>query len=137
MRTRFIALLGGVLLLSATTFGAVAQQSDIQSTIDSQFEAFKADDFATAFTFATPSLQQLFQSPQNFQRMVTQGYPMVWRPAQVLFLNLRQENGAMVQTVQIKDSNGFTHLLDYTMEQTPEGWRIGGVQILDTPGIAA
>lgn len=137
MRTGFIGVLGGLLLLIASTISTLAQQADIQGTIDSQFEAFKADDFETAFTFATPSLQRMFQSPQNFQRMVTQGYPMVWRPADVRYLNLRQENGAMVQTVEITDDKGGRHLLDYRMEQTDAGWRIGGVQILDAPGVAA
>ncbi|MGB3245210.1 MAG: DUF4864 domain-containing protein [Sulfitobacter sp.] len=137
MRTGLIGLLTGALLLIASSFGAVAQQADIQGTIDSQFEAFKSDDFETAFTFATPNLQRMFQNPQNFERMVTGGYPMVWRPAGVRYLNLRQENGAMVQTVEITDAKGLKHLLDYRMEQTAEGWRIGGVQILDAPGIAA
>ena len=137
MKLRFLATLGGVMLMLASTFGAQAQQAEIRGTIDRQLEAFKADDFATAFTFATPSLQMLFQSPQNFQRMVTQGYPMVWRPAEVQYLDLREENGAMMQTVEITDAQGRVHLLDYRMEPTPEGWRIGGVQILKTPGVAA
>jgi hypothetical protein len=137
MRSRILAMLGGVMLLVASTLGAVAQQSEIQGTIGSQLEAFKADDFDTAFTFATPSLQRLFQNPQNFERMVTQGYPMVWRPADVQYLNLREENGAMMQTVQITDAEGATHLLKYRMEATDEGWRIGGVQILEAPGVAA
>lgn len=137
MQTRFIGVFGGLVLSLFLAFGAKAQEADIQNTITSQIEAFKADDFETAFTFATPSLRQLFQSPQNFQRMVTQGYPMVWRPAQVTYLDLRQENGAFVQTVEIVDGEGATHLLAYRMEPTGEGWRIGGVQILQAPGVAA
>ncbi len=137
MRSGLLAMLGGVMLLVATTFGASAQQSEIEGTINSQLEAFKADDFATAFTFATPRLQQLFQSPQNFQRMVTGGYPMVWRPADVRYLDLREEAGAFLQRVEIKDAEGRVHLLEYRMEPTAEGWRIGGVQILQAPGVAA
>lgn len=136
MRSVFIAMVGAVLLL-ASTFGAVAQQSEIEGTIGSQLEAFKADDFDTAFTFATPSLQRLFQNSQNFERMVTQGYPMVWRPADVRYLDLRPENGAMMQTVEITDAEGRVHLLAYRMESTEAGWRIGGVQILKAPGVAA
>lgn len=137
MQTGFLGGIAGVILSVFMTFGAAAQQSEIKGTIDSQFEAFKADDFDTAFTFATPDLQRLFQSPQNFQRMVRGGYPMVWRPAEVRYLNLREETGAMVQTVEIVDAKGQRHLLDYRMEQTDAGWRIGGVQILQAPGVAA
>lgn len=137
MHRTTIGLLGGLMLLIASTFGAAAQSTDIERTIDGQFEAFRADDFATAFTFATPSLQQLFQSPQNFERMVTSGYPMVQNPAEVRYLELRERGGALWQKVQITDEKGFTHLLDYLMEETDMGWRIGAVQILDAPGVTA
>ncbi|MCZ4258538.1 DUF4864 domain-containing protein [Sulfitobacter sp. G21635-S1] len=137
MRTGFLRMLGALMLAVMSVTGAAAQSTEIEGTINSQFEAFKADDFATAFTYATPSLQQLFQSPQNFQRMVTQGYPMVWRPAEVRYLELRERGGAMWQKVQITDAKGFTHILDYKMEETDMGWRIGAVQILDAPGATA
>lgn len=137
MRTGFLRIFGALMLAVMSVTGAAAQSTEIEGTIDSQFEAFKADDFATAFTYATPSLQQLFQSPQNFQRMVTQGYPMVWRPAEVRYLELRERGGAMWQKVQITDAKGFTHILDYKMEETDMGWRIGAVQILDAPGATA
>ncbi|MGJ8617785.1 MAG: DUF4864 domain-containing protein [Sulfitobacter sp.] len=137
MRSGLISAVLGAVLTVFLTFGAAAQQTEIESTINSQFEAFKADDFAGAFTYATPTLQMLFQSPENFQRMVTSGYPMVWRPGEVRYLELRERGGAMWQKVQITDDKGFTHLLDYKMEQTDMGWRIGAVMILDVPGATA
>ncbi len=132
-----VGMLGGLALSVMLTVGASAQQTEIEGTISSQLEAFKADDFAQAFTFATPTLQQLFQSPENFQRMVTTGYPMVWRPAEVEYLELKEYEGSMWQKVQITDQKGFTHLLLYRMQQTDAGWRIGGVQILQAPGATA
>tara|TARA_R110002110_G_scaffold171307_30_gene373721 strand:+ start:5740 stop:6153 length:414 start_codon:yes stop_codon:yes gene_type:complete len=137
MQTGIMRLLGAMALVLASSFGAMAQSSEIEGTISSQLEAFKADDFDTAFTYATPTLQQMFQSPQNFQRMVTEGYPMVWRPAEVRYLELRQRGDAMWQKVQITDAKGGIHNLDYKMEQTDMGWRIGAVQILDAPGVTA
>ncbi len=137
MAQQFLTVIGGLVLSVCLTFGAAAQQSEIQGTIQSQFDAFKADDFETAFTFATPGLQRLFQSPQNFQQMVTRGYPMVWQWGEVTFLDLRDLGGAWVQIVEVKDAAGSVHLLAYQMEETPAGWRIGGVQILDAPGVAA
>ena len=115
-------------------FGGVAQAQDdgIKSTIDSQLEAFRADDFAAAFDFASPNLQRLFQSPKNFRRMVTQGYPMVWRPADVRYLELREEGGTFWQRVMITDQSGKVHILEYRMLQTETGWRINGVQMVDS-----
>jgi hypothetical protein len=120
----------------STAFGAQAQEAEIRGTISQQFEAFKKDDFTTAFDFASPSLQQFFMTPENFGRMVTQGYPMVWRPADVVFLELRDEDGTYRQKVQITDGDRRVHYLEYRMEQAPDGWRISGVQILDAPGAA-
>jgi len=131
---RILVLAAAIAVIGA--IGAQAQDSDIRNTISRQFEAFKVDDFTTAFTFASPTLQQFFQSPENFGRMVTQGYPMVWRPADVTYLELREEGGTFWQRVQITDTDGRTHYLEYRMIETPEGWRISGVQILDAPGAA-
>lgn len=133
MRAHILGLLMSVLLAS----GVLAQSRDIEATIDSQLRAFSADDFETAFTFASPNLQRLFQTPGNFQRMVVQGYPMVWRFRTVDFLELTERSGALWQRVRIVDAQGVTHILDYRMLETPAGWRINGVQILDAADFSA
>ena len=128
MRSGIIGIITGILLACA----AQAEPADIQATIDQQLRAFEADDFDAAFTYASPNLQRLFQTPQNFERMVTQGYPMVWRYSGFRFLELREQGGALWQRVMITDDKGAIHILDYRMLETPEGWRINGVQILDS-----
>ena len=76
------------LLFSLFAFSANAEpQKDIQTTIRSQLEALKNDDFATAFTFASPSIKYMFETPENFGRMVRGGYPMVWRYERFTFLD--------------------------------------------------
>ncbi|WP_299872947.1 DUF4864 domain-containing protein [uncultured Sulfitobacter sp.] len=137
MRKGLIAMLGGLLMSVFLAVTATAQQAEIEGTITSQLEAFKVDDFEQAFTYATPTLQRLFKTPQNFERMVTQGYPMVWRPAEVTYLELAEQRGALIQKVQIVDAKGFKHLLAYRMIKTDAGWRIGGVQILDSESVTA
>ncbi|WP_295315218.1 DUF4864 domain-containing protein [Roseobacter sp.] len=128
MRAALIGLITTVLM----AFPALSEPADIEAVIDRQLLALSADDFEEAFTFASPGLQQLFQSPENFQRMVVTGYPMVWRFSEVRFLELREEGGAFWQKVMITDQNGVVHLLDYRMLETADGWRINGVQILDS-----
>ena len=137
MRSLFVSVLFGALLTLVMAFGASAQQAEIEGTISQQFDAFKADDFEGAFQFASPTLQTLFQSPENFKRMVTTGYPMVHRPAEVKYLELREIAGALWQKVQVTDQKGFVHMLDYQMTQTDDGWRISGVQLLDAPSVTA
>ena len=116
---------------------ASAQERGIEDTITQQLEAFKADDFGAAFDFASPTIKNIFRTPENFGAMVKQGYPMVWRPGEVTYLEQREIAGAIWQKVQIVDGTGRVHVLDYQMIQTPEGWQINGVQLLKQPEVAA
>ena len=134
MRNAVLTFFGGLVLSALLSFGAAAQQAEIEETINSQFDAFRADDFAAALEFATPNLQRFFQSPENFRSMVSNGYPMVQNPAEVRFLDRRADGTRFFQVVQVVDPKGVTHLLGYLMEQTEDGWRIGAVQIIDAPG---
>lgn len=127
---RLFAVLFFSLILSVS---AHAQSDEIEANISAQIDAFRADDFVTAFTFASPSIQRLFATPENFGAMVRNGYPMVWRPAEVRFLELRESTGALWQKVQITDRSGAIHFLDYQMIPFESGWRINAVQILDAP----
>jgi hypothetical protein len=121
-------------LLSFATLPAAAQEDPIQSTILNQIEAFKADDFATAFSFASPNIKGIFGTPDNFGMMVRNGYPMVHRPAEVRMLEQREVAGALWQKVLVTDQEGRSHVLDYQMVETAEGWQINGVQLLPSGG---
>lgn len=119
---------------------AAAQTQDraaIEGTIRGQIDAFLSDDVATAFTFASPTIQGLFRTPENFGAMVRSGYPMVWRPSSVRMLELREVAGALWQKVMVTDAEGRTHLLDYQMIPGEGGWRINGVQLLKGAGLGA
>ena len=120
---------GLTLALALLALPAVAQEVPIQDTIRAQIEAFKADDFARAFTFASPTLHQMFGTPDNFGRMVRDGYPMVWHPAQVDMMDLSTVGGALWQRVRVTDLKGQSYLLDYQMVQGPDGWLINAVQM--------
>ena len=109
----------------------------IELTIQSQIEAFLVDDFSRAFTFASPSIRMYFGNPERFGAMVRNGYPMVLRPDEFRFLELRDIDGRVWQKVLIRDEFGAVHLLDYQMVQTPDGWRINGVQVLRPPDVGA
>lgn len=128
-----------VLVLATMLAGnpVIAQDRGIEDTITRQLDAFKADDFGAAFEFASPTIKNIFRTPENFGAMVRQGYPMVWRPGAVTYLEQREIAGEIWQKVQIVDGAGRVHILDYQMIQTPEGWQINGVQLLKQPDVAA
>ena len=110
---------------------------DIRGVIQSQMDAFSTGNVFTAWTFASPTIQQMFGSPQIFGDMVERGYPMVWQPGDVTFLGLRQQGERLVQQVQIVDPTGRGHVLDYEMVQIEGIWRISGVTILRGQSLGA
>ena len=106
-------------------------KEDVQATISLQLEAFLKDDFDTAFTFASPSIRSMFQSPQNFGQMVQRGYPMVWRPQKFNFLEHHIDRAGRAQDIKIIDQAGTAHYLRYFLIDTTKGWKITGVQFLN------
>lgn len=139
MLTRFVILCSVVFSLCFASVSSAdeAAKSAITETIQSQIDAFQKDDFERAFSFASPMIKQIFGTPQNFGAMVARGYPMVHRPAEVRFLELREIAGVLYQKVQVRDASGKTHLIDYQMIATQSGWQINGVQLLKSQGVAA
>ena len=70
------AILTAILIFGFLS-GPLAAQDErieaIEAVISSQIQAFKSDDFATAFTFASPGIQRFFGGPERFGAMVRQG----------------------------------------------------------------
>ena len=114
-----------------------AQEQDIQSVINDQITAFRADDFETAFTYASPSIRMMFQTPERFGEMVRDGYPMVHRPQSYVFEELREVGGSKLQNVLIEGQDGFYYVAEYDMVRTGQGWKIRGVRIFRTEGVGA
>jgi len=80
-------------------------------------------------------IKGIFGTADNFGMMVRNGYPMVHRPAEVRMLEQRQVSGATVQRVLITDAQGRSHVLDYQMVETPDGWQINGVTLVPSGGL--
>ncbi len=123
---QLIIVLASVLALTGPV---KAQTNPIQSVITEQLRAFQADDFATAFTFASPMIQQIFGDPERFGAMVKNGYPMVWRPSDVKFGKFFTNGGRFVQIVYLTDQAGRSFEAAYEMVETDGIWEINGVSI--------
>lgn len=128
-------LLATVMALPA--FADEARNPAIEATIQGQITAFLAEDVTAAFGFAAPNIKGIFGSAENFGAMVKQGYPMVWHPTAVRMLELRNVQGSFMQRVLVTDDAGRSHVLDYQMLETAEGWQINGVQLLPETGVGA
>ncbi|MRU14245.1 DUF4864 domain-containing protein [Roseovarius sp. A21] len=107
----------------------LADPGAVRTVIRDQIHAFKSDDFERAFTYASPTIRGIFQTPERFGQMVRQGYPMVWRPVTLRFLPIEEHAEGLVQPVMIRDAQGALHILDYDMVEGETGWKIDGVQL--------
>jgi hypothetical protein len=134
-RPIFLALM----LMLLATAPALAElgptdQTAIQAVIQHQLDAFQADDGEAAFSFASPSIQEQFVTPENFLALVRHAYPMVYRPRETHFGVLDEEDGQIVQKVAFVGPDGVLVTALYIMEREPDGsWRIAGCIIAKVP----
>ncbi|MGR3485771.1 MAG: DUF4864 domain-containing protein [Paracoccaceae bacterium] len=133
---RNIVLAAGLAL--ATALPAQAQEDGnpaplIQDVIGAQLDAFGSRDLIGAWEHASPTIRSMFGHPMRFAMMVERGYPMVWDSADVAFIELREERGALVQRIAVRDARGVVHGLDYRMIELGGEWMIDGVTLLPAP----
>lgn len=109
----------------------------IKSVIESQMAAFLRDDAANAFSFANPTIQRMFGTPERFLSMVREGYAPVYRPSSVIFGPLDEVEGQWIQAVSVVGPDGQPALALYTMEKQADGsWRIAGCTLTRPPSEA-
>lgn len=125
----FVIVFG--LLLAPLPVQAAEPGDGIRATISRQLDAFGRDDWVEAFTYASPMLQKLFGTPEQFRNMVLGGYRAVYRPQQVTFRELDTSGPRPVQMVFFIGPDGLAYLAAYEMEQQQDGsWRISAVQLI-------
>ena len=135
----------GLVLIWGLAFGpaqaapvSAADAKAAQTVIQSQLNAFAADDAKRAFSYAAPSIRTQFGTADNFLLMVRQGYPMVYRPANVSFAKPELISGKLVQTVQFSDLEGAEWVATYHLErQRNKAWRISACVVEPRTGSSA
>ena len=131
----FVLLVAFLIGLALPTFALPARAADdvatAQGVIRSQVEAFSRDDAATAYSYAAPSIQNLFPQPDIFMAMVRGSYAPVYRHKSFEFGEARASDGQIAQRVHIVDADGVPWEALYTLEQQPDGsLRITGCSLL-------
>lgn len=129
MRSLLLALTVAMGLAGA----ARADEAAVRSVISAQIEAFKAGDVVRAYSYASPFIQQKFGTPEIFGTMVREGYPMVWNPSEVTFLEIEDIGGRFWQNVLVRDASGTDYIVEYEMIEGEAGWRINGVRVREAP----
>jgi len=135
-RTFLTGALAGQSVFHAEIGGSkeVSHESSIRSVVEALIAGFRKGDVEDAFSYVSPVIRGAFGAPQHFALMVQQGYPMIWYPGEMKFLELRNLHGLPVQDLVISDARGAAWTLGFEMMRVKnEGWRVNGVEILQTP----
>ena len=99
-----------------------------------QLEAFRRDDFDTAYSFASEEIQQRFDRA-HFEEMVRVGYPEIARSVfAVVAEGERAANGNVYLVLKIRGANGVSIEAVYEMVSEGGGWKINGVVTKPDPG---
>lgn len=119
--------------------GAVISANErqaIERVIREQLDAFGRDDARRAFTFASPDIQRMFRTADDFMRMVQDHYQPVYRAGSVRFIRLDAIDGQWVQTIQLVDDEGHVWRALFTMKRQPDkSWKVGGCQLVSTHAV--
>jgi hypothetical protein len=131
--------LGTVLFIGAARVHAEPVTAEdvkaVRAVVEAQLAAFAADDAKRAFSYASPSIREMFGTPDRFMAMVRAGYPVVYRPAGVIFLNPVWVEGQLFEGVQLTDADGSVWLATYRLERQPDrSWRISGCDVQPSSG---
>lgn len=127
-------LLSALLYVTAPLALAADPVTDV---IADQLDAFADRDPARAFSHASPTIQGLFGTPQNFAAMVQRGYPLIWSNDGMQQFTDRVEMGQRLrQIVIVSGPNGMRAAFEYDMIRLNEDWKINGVRPVPLPDVS-
>ena len=114
---------------------SAADAKAVRMVVEAQLAAFAADDAKRAFSYAAPAIREMFGTADQFMAMVRAGYPAIYRPSAVIFLQPEWIQGQLVQGVQLTDASGALWLAVYQLDRQPDKtWRISGCQVQPSAG---
>ena len=116
------------LLLAST--GRAQRDPDVEDAgriVMQQLEAFRRDDFETAFTFASRTIHDMFDT-ERFEAMVRGGYPEIARSVSAsIDGSKRGDAGELYLFVRVRGVNGRAVEAVYELVNESGRWRINGV----------
>lgn len=139
----FRDILRSIILVSLIALPAHADDtadnsSAFEEIIETQIAAFARDDGAAAFSLASPDIQRMFGSAEQFMQMVRSSFKPVYRPRSYRFEESLLVDGQHAQPVSVIGPDGRGVIALYRMQAQKDGsWRIAGVTLhpVDERGI--
>ncbi len=110
-----------------------ADEKSVHAVVDAQLAALAKDDAKKAFSYAAPNVRKSVGSATGFIALVRKEYPMVYRPASVVFLRTEGKDDEAFQRVQILDADGNSWLAVYSLQrQKNKSWLITGCVVVES-----
>lgn len=127
----------GLLLMIGPARADAPDAAAFRAVITAQIDAFRADDGARAYDYASPSIHQIFPTADIFMDMVRRGYQPVYRPNAITFGEAGTgPDGRPFQKVSLIGPDGLNYEALYSFERQPDGsWRISGCALTRAPGL--
>ena len=128
---RLVILLLALLLLLAPPADTADDVAAAQGVIRAQEQALIHDDAAAAYSYAAPTIKEIFPDADVFMSMVRNSYAPVYRHRSFEFGEARSEGDWIAQRVHIIDADGDAWEALYTLERQPDGsLKITGCSLL-------
>lgn len=123
-------LAAALLLRAASALAQTPADADAEAAgriVVQQLEAFRRDDFDTAFSFASAEIHEIFDRAR-FEAMVRDSYPEIARSASASIDGSRHgPEGRLYLLVRVRGVNGQSIEAVYEMVLEAGQWRINGV----------
>ncbi len=120
-----VALVTGLAVPAAAAEYSDGDVPAIRTVIQSQIDAFQRDDGTTAYSYASPSIKQVFPSVGAFMDMVRGDYQPVYHPRSVTFGALAEGPTGPEQKVFLVGPDGRSWVALYTLQRQSDGsWKI-------------
>ena len=112
-----------------------AVKKELTAVIDAQLDAFRADDYAKAYTFAATEIKGLFPA-DAFEKMVRTTYPVIAHSSAADYGMAFDTGEEAVVNVRISNAEKKSVEYQYLLKKEDGQWKIGGVAEAHTPGLS-
>ena len=111
-------------------------KSELTNVIDAQLAAFRADDYAKAYTFAATGIKDLF-TQADFEGMVRKSYPVIAHSTSVDYGMAFDTGEDAVIYVRVQNSGTKADgQFQYLLKKENGVWKIGGVAEVKPEGLS-
>ena len=110
-------------------------KKELSDIIDAQLAAFRANDYAKAYTFAASEIKDLFPA-SDFEKMVRSAYPIIAHSSAADYGLAFDTGEEAVVNVRVSNAENKSAEYQYLLKKEDGHWKIGGVSELKPQGLS-